>query len=169
MFCPLGLFFFFCLGACYFKGRSLRCSQGRGNAGGCAVMLYVGEGPRGSNGARFTLLRISLLHSATHKVQYIFKCTSNLIVDSSLFLSHCPCRPFVFYLHCKFGSLPLFTLVVSQLLAIILLFTTQKHFPSFSYLILHLSYYLQSLFTFTNLSSTAVEIVEVAGGFFLLV
>ena len=42
------------------------CSPGRGNAGGCAVMLYVGEGPRGSNGARFTLLRISILHSATH-------------------------------------------------------------------------------------------------------
>ena len=29
-------------------------------------MLYVGEGPRGSNGARFTLLRISIFHSATH-------------------------------------------------------------------------------------------------------
>ena len=26
----------------------------------------MGEGPRGSNGARFTLLRISILHSATH-------------------------------------------------------------------------------------------------------
>ena len=32
----------------------------------CTVMLYVGEGPRGSNGARFTLLRISIFHSATH-------------------------------------------------------------------------------------------------------
>ena len=29
-------------------------------------MLYVGEGPRGSNGARFTLLPISIFHSATH-------------------------------------------------------------------------------------------------------
>ena len=29
-------------------------------------MLYVGEGPRGSNGARFTLLRISIFHSHTH-------------------------------------------------------------------------------------------------------
>ena len=29
-------------------------------------MLFVGEGPRGSNGARFTLLPISLFHSATH-------------------------------------------------------------------------------------------------------
>ena len=28
-------------------------------------MLYVGAGPRGSNGARFTLLRISVFHSAT--------------------------------------------------------------------------------------------------------
>ena len=52
--------------ACYIKGRSLRCSPGRGNAGCCAVMLYVGEGPRGSNGALLTLLRISIFHSATH-------------------------------------------------------------------------------------------------------
>ena len=29
-------------------------------------MLYVGEGPRGSNGARSTLLRVSIFHSATH-------------------------------------------------------------------------------------------------------
>ena len=29
-------------------------------------MLYVGEGPRGSNGAGLTLLRISVFHSATH-------------------------------------------------------------------------------------------------------
>ena len=36
------------------------------NAGRCAVMLYVGEGPRGSNGAHFTLHRISIFHSATH-------------------------------------------------------------------------------------------------------
>ena len=67
MFCHLGHFFFFCLGAvCYFKGRSLRYSLGWGNAGRCAVMLYVGEGPRGSNGARLTLLRISVFHSDTH-------------------------------------------------------------------------------------------------------
>ena len=38
----------------------------RGNAGLCAVTLYVGEGPRGSNGACFTLLWISIFHSATH-------------------------------------------------------------------------------------------------------
>ena len=36
---------------CYFKGRSLRCSLGQGNAGRCPVTLYMGEGPRGSNGA----------------------------------------------------------------------------------------------------------------------
>ena len=30
------------------------------------MMLYVGEGPRGSNGTRLTLLRISVFHSATH-------------------------------------------------------------------------------------------------------
>ena len=67
MFCHLGHFFFFwswCV--CYFKGRSLRCSPGWGNAGLCAVMLYVGEGPRGSNGARLTLLQISVFHSDTH-------------------------------------------------------------------------------------------------------
>ena len=29
-------------------------------------MLCVGEGPTGSNGARFTLLRISIFHSDTH-------------------------------------------------------------------------------------------------------
>ena len=39
---------------------------GQGKAGRCAVMLYVGEGPRGSNGACFTLLWISILHSTTH-------------------------------------------------------------------------------------------------------
>ena len=39
---------------------------GAGNADGSTVMLYVGEGPRGSNGVRFTLLRISIFHSATH-------------------------------------------------------------------------------------------------------
>ena len=39
---------------------------GRGNAGRCTVTLYVGEGPRGSNGARSTLHRISVFHSATH-------------------------------------------------------------------------------------------------------
>ena len=29
-------------------------------------MLYVGEGARGSNGARLTVLRISIVHSDTH-------------------------------------------------------------------------------------------------------
>ena len=68
MFCHLGHFFclFVCLGVCYFKGRSLRCLPGQGNAGCCAVMLYVGEGPRGSNGACLTLLRLSIFHSGTH-------------------------------------------------------------------------------------------------------
>ena len=50
----------------YLKGWSLRCSPGRGNAGLCAVMLYVGEERRGSNGARLTLLQISVFHSDTH-------------------------------------------------------------------------------------------------------
>ena len=62
------IFLFVCLSwcVCCFKGRSLRCSPGQGNAGRCAVKLYVGEGPRGSNGARLTLLRISIFHSDTH-------------------------------------------------------------------------------------------------------
>ena len=61
-------FFFFFLSwrVCYFKGWSLRCSPGRGNAGRCAVMLCMGEGLRGSNGARSTLHRISITPCATH-------------------------------------------------------------------------------------------------------
>ena len=51
---------------CYFKGRSLRCSPGQGNAGHWAVTLYVGEGLRGSNGAHSPLHLISVFHSATH-------------------------------------------------------------------------------------------------------
>ena len=67
MFCHLDFFFFFLSWRiCYFKGRSLRCSPGQGNAGRCAVTLYVGEGPRGSNGAHSTLHRILVTPSATH-------------------------------------------------------------------------------------------------------
>ena len=51
---------------CYIKGRSLNCSLGQGNAGCCTVMQYVGEGPRGSNGAHSTLHWISVTPSATH-------------------------------------------------------------------------------------------------------
>ena len=39
---------------------------GRGNAGSCAVMLYVGEGPRGNKGARSTLHQISVTPSTIH-------------------------------------------------------------------------------------------------------
>ena len=42
------------------------CSPGRGNSGCCAVKMYVGEGPRGSNGACFSLLQISIFLSETH-------------------------------------------------------------------------------------------------------
>ena len=35
-------------------------------AGHCAVTLYMGEGLRGSNGARLTVLRILIFHSDTH-------------------------------------------------------------------------------------------------------
>ena len=40
--------------------------RGRGNAGHCAVTLYVGEGLRGSNGACSPLHQISVTPSATH-------------------------------------------------------------------------------------------------------
>ena len=40
--------------------------MGWGNAGLSAVRLYVGEGPRGSNGTCSTLHRISITPSATH-------------------------------------------------------------------------------------------------------
>ena len=66
MFCHLGHFFFLSWCFCYLKGQSFMCSPGQGNAGSCAVMLYLGEGQRGSNGACLTLLRISIFHSATH-------------------------------------------------------------------------------------------------------
>ena len=59
-------FFFLSWRVCYLKGRSLRCSPGRGNSGRCAVTLYEGEGPRGSNGAHSTLHQTPVFHSATH-------------------------------------------------------------------------------------------------------
>ena len=59
-------FFFLSWFICYLKGRSLRCSPGQGNAGHCAVTLYLGEGPRGSNGAHSPLHWISVCHSDTH-------------------------------------------------------------------------------------------------------
>ena len=40
--------------------------RGRGNAGHCAMTLYVGEGPRGSSDAHSTLHRTSVTPSATH-------------------------------------------------------------------------------------------------------
>ena len=40
--------------------------KGQGNAGCCTVTLYVGEGPRGSNGVRSTLHQIPITPSATH-------------------------------------------------------------------------------------------------------
>ena len=39
---------------------------GQGNADSSPVRLYVGEGPRGSNGACSTLQQISVFHSTTH-------------------------------------------------------------------------------------------------------
>ena len=67
MFCHLGHFFFFCLCASVtLRGGALDVHLGRGNTGQCAVTLYVGEGPRGSNGARSPLHRTSVFPSATH-------------------------------------------------------------------------------------------------------
>ena len=51
---------------CYLKGQSLRCLLGWVNAGRWAVKLYMGEGPRGSNGACSTLCKISVTPSTTH-------------------------------------------------------------------------------------------------------
>ena len=48
--------------------------MGRSNAGPCAVKLYVGEGPRGSNGACSTLHRTSVFHSATHNQTGPLRC-----------------------------------------------------------------------------------------------
>ena len=65
MFSNLGHFFLsWCF--CYLKGWSFRCSLGWGNAGRCAVTLYVEEGPIGSNGACSSLCWISAIPSATH-------------------------------------------------------------------------------------------------------
>ena len=62
LFFHLGLFFFFLSRqACYIK-----VFTGWGEAGLCAVTLYVGEGLRGSNGAPSTLCGISVTPSATH-------------------------------------------------------------------------------------------------------
>ena len=65
MFCHLG-HFCVCVSwrSCYVvRGGA---SPGRGHTGRCAVTLYVGEEPRGSNGACSTLHRISVTPSATH-------------------------------------------------------------------------------------------------------
>ena len=59
-------FFFLSWRVCYLQGQSFRCSPGRGNAGHCAVTLYVWEGPRGSNGACSILHWTSATPSATH-------------------------------------------------------------------------------------------------------
>ena len=62
--------------------------------------------------------------------QYVFNFTSNLIVQFFLFLPHYFHHPFMFYLHCKFCSLPFFSLVLSQLYSILFLLTMQ-HSPLF--------------------------------------
>ena len=45
-----------------------------GNAGRWAVTLHVGEGPRGNNGSRSTLHRISITPSATHNEPWPLWC-----------------------------------------------------------------------------------------------
>ena len=62
----MGHFFFVFVHLLCCKGRSLRCSPGQGNAGHCSVMLYMGEGLRGINGACSTLRWISVTPSTTH-------------------------------------------------------------------------------------------------------
>ena len=71
----LGPFFFFVSAhLLHSKGESLRCSPVWGNAGHCTVMLYVGEGLRGSNGACSTLCWFSVTSSATHNQIGSFWC-----------------------------------------------------------------------------------------------
>ena len=55
-----------CWQAYYLKGRSFSCSPGRSNAGCFTVMLYVGEGPRGTNGTCSPLHGILFTPCATH-------------------------------------------------------------------------------------------------------
>ena len=68
MFFPLSHFFFFLSqSACYVvRDGALGGPRGWDNAGRCGVMLYVGEGPRGSNGVRSPLHQLSVFHSTTH-------------------------------------------------------------------------------------------------------
>ena len=63
---PFFFFFFLSWCFCYLKGRSFRCSPGKGNPGGCSVILQVGEVMRGSNGACSTLHWVSITPSTTH-------------------------------------------------------------------------------------------------------
>ena len=64
-FLELWAIFFLSWRVCYLKGRSLRCSPGWGYAGCCTVTLYLGEGPRRSNGTCSTLHWIPATPSAT--------------------------------------------------------------------------------------------------------
>ena len=65
MFCHLGLFF--CLGASVtLRGGALGVHRGGGEAGCCAVMLYVGDGLGGSNQGASLSSRLSILHRDTH-------------------------------------------------------------------------------------------------------
>ena len=59
-------FFFFVLVLLLLKGAELYVFPWTGNAGSWAVMLYVGEGPRESNGACSTVCRFSVTLSTTH-------------------------------------------------------------------------------------------------------
>ena len=68
MFCHLGHFCCCCSFVCLGASVTLRGGALGVHRGGVMLVavLYMGEGPRGSNGARFTLLRISIFHSDTH-------------------------------------------------------------------------------------------------------
>ena len=56
-----------CLGrSVTLRGGALGVHRGGVALVSTAVTLYMGEGLRGSNGARLTLLRLSIFHSATH-------------------------------------------------------------------------------------------------------
>ena len=78
-------------------------------------------------------------------VQYIFNCTSDLIVYFSLFLPHCSHCPYMIYLCLKFYSLPIFTSVLPHSYKFSSLSPLNNIFLSFHHLIVPLSHILISV------------------------
>ena len=62
-----GLFFLVSAHLLCSKEWSLKCSPAQVNAHHCTVTLYLGEGPRGNNGACSTLCQYRVTSPTTHK------------------------------------------------------------------------------------------------------